>query len=120
MVIPFKSLRYANAGPQVWGINVRRITMWKNETDYLSAVPAAYGNSAVYQMNVGGTLVGVETPLQSMNLELKPYVVSSLNTDRAASRRSMTRRPTKVARTSETQRNSAANLGSIVPNHQPA
>ena len=60
--------------------------MWKNETDYLSAVPAAYGNSAVYQMNVGGTLVGVETPLQSMNLELKPYVVSSLNTDRAASR----------------------------------
>ena len=86
MVIPFKSLRYAGSGPQVWGINVRRITMWKNEADYLSAVPAAYGNSAVYQMNVGGTLVGVETPLQSMNLELKPYVVSSLNTDRAAAR----------------------------------
>ena len=86
MVIPFKSLRYAGSGPQVWGINVRRIIKWKNETDYLSAVPAAYGNGGVNRMNVGGTLVGVETPLQSMNLELKPYVVSSLNTDRAATR----------------------------------
>ena len=86
MVIPFKSLRYAGSGPRVWGINVRRITMWKNETDYLSAVPAAYGTGAISRMNVGGTLVGVETPLQSMNLELKPYAVSSLNTDRAAAR----------------------------------
>src|SRR4029453_1502338 len=32
----------------------------------------------------GGTPVGVETPVQSMNLELKPYVVSSLTTDHAA------------------------------------
>lgn len=44
-----------------------RIIKWKNENDYLSAVPAAYGNGAVNWMSSGGTLVGVETPLQSMN-----------------------------------------------------
>jgi len=84
LVIPFKSLRYAGSGPQVWGFQIRRIIKWKNEDDYLSAVPAAYGNGAINRMNSAGTLVGVETPLQSLNLELKPYAVSSVNTDRAA------------------------------------
>jgi len=84
IVIPFKSLRYSGSGGQTWGINVRRIIKWKNENDYLSAVPAAYGQAAVNRMNSGGTLVGVETPLQSMNLELKPYAVASVNTDLAA------------------------------------
>ena len=83
-VIPFKSLRYAGSGEQVWGVQVRRIIKWKNETDYLSAVPAAYGNGGVNRMNAGGTLVGLETPLQSLNLELKPYLVASLNTDLSA------------------------------------
>ena len=31
MAIPFKSLRYAAGGPQVWGINLRRAIRWKNE-----------------------------------------------------------------------------------------
>ena len=85
LVIPFKSLRYSGSGEQVWGLNIRRIIEWKNEADYLSAVPAAYGMGGVQRMlGAGGTLVGVETPLQSLNLELKPYVVSSLNTDLGA------------------------------------
>src|SRR5215510_16385396 len=84
LIIPFKSLRYGAPGPQIWGLQVRRIIKWKNETDFLSAVPAAYGQGAINRMNVGGTLVGLETPLQSLNLELKPYLVSSLNTDRTA------------------------------------
>jgi hypothetical protein len=85
LVIPFKSLRYAKAGPQVWGINVRRIVKWKNENSYLSAVPAAYGQGAVNRLNTGGTLVGLETPLQSKNLEFKGYGTASLVTDRSAS-----------------------------------
>jgi len=84
MMIPFKSLRYRGSGPQVWGVNVRRIVKWKNESDYLSASPAAYGMGGINRLNGGGTLVGVETPIQSLNLELKPYLVSSVNTDRAA------------------------------------
>ena len=83
MVIPFKSLRYRGAGPQTWGINVRRVVKWKNETSMLSQVPASFSNGWT-QMSVAGTLVGLETPAQSLNLELKPYAVSSLTTDRAA------------------------------------
>jgi hypothetical protein len=84
IVIPFKSLRYRQSGPQVWGLNFRRIIRSKNEYQTLTAVPASYGGTGVSQMNVAGTLVGVETPAQSMNLELKPYAASSLTTDRAA------------------------------------
>jgi hypothetical protein len=84
MVIPFKSLRYAGSGPQVWGINVRRIVKWKNELSFLTGVPAAYGSGGVNRLNVAATLVGVETPLESKNLELKPYATSSLVTDRSA------------------------------------
>ncbi|MGE3842074.1 MAG: DUF5916 domain-containing protein [Vicinamibacterales bacterium] len=84
LAIPFKSLRYAGVGPQIWGLNVRRIVKWKNEFSFLTGVPAAYGSGAVNRLNVAGTLVGIETPLQSKNLELKPYVTASLVTDRAA------------------------------------
>jgi hypothetical protein len=82
--IPFKSLRYAGSGPQVWGFNVRRVVKWKNENDYFSAAPASFGIGAINRMQTGGNLVGVETPLQSLNLEFKPYVVSTVTTDRAA------------------------------------
>ena len=82
MQIPFKSLRYAKPGPQVWGLNVRRVVKWKNEYSYLTAMPASYGTGqAIGRMASAGTLVGVETPRQSMNLELKPYAVSSVTTD---------------------------------------
>jgi Domain of unknown function (DUF5916)/Carbohydrate family 9 binding domain-like len=85
MVIPFKSLRYRSSGPQTWGINVRRVVKSKNETSNLTRVPASYGGNGVAQMAVAATLVGLETPAQSMNLEIKPYAVSSLATDRIAS-----------------------------------
>ena len=84
MVIPFKSLRYPGAGPQTWGINMRRNIKWKNELTYLMPMPRSFGVNAIYHMGFTATLVGIETPRQSMNLELKPYVVSSLTTDRTA------------------------------------
>ena len=84
MVIPFKSLRYRGSGPQVWGINFRRIVKWKNETSFLTRVPLAYGRNGLFRVSSAGTLVGLETPAQSMNLELKGYVVSALTTDHAA------------------------------------
>jgi hypothetical protein len=84
MAIPFKSLRYQGAGPQTWGINFRRAIRWKNELSYLTALPAAFGPQALHYIGSAATLVGIETPQQSMNLELKPYVVSSVTTDRAA------------------------------------
>ena len=83
MAIPFKSLRYRGGGPQTWGINVRREVQWNTESSMLSQVPASYAGGWT-QMSVAGTLVGLETPAQSLNLEFKPYVVSSVTTDRQA------------------------------------
>ena len=85
IAIPFKSLRYRSSGPQTWGINIRRVVKSKNETSFLTRVPASYGGDGVAQMSVAATLVGLETPVQSMNLEFKPYAVSSLATDRTGS-----------------------------------
>ena len=87
MAIPFKSLRYRGSGPQVWGINFRRIVKWKNETSFLTRVPRAYGRNGIFRPSSAGTLVALETPAQSMNLELKPYAMSSVTTDHAAAAR---------------------------------
>ena len=84
MAIPFKSLRYAGSGPQVWGINFRRSLRWANETSFLNPIPRAFGDGGIIRMSFAAALEGLETPGQSMNLELKPYVVSSLTTDRTA------------------------------------
>ena len=80
--IPFKSLRYAGAGSQVWGTQVRRLVKWKNETSYITAVPASYGPGGVFKMSSAATLLGVETPAQAVNLEVKPYAIGSVTTDR--------------------------------------
>ncbi len=84
MAIPFKSLRYRDAGPQIWGVNFRRMVKWKNEESYLTRMTAAWGNQAVFHVSAAGTLVGLETPAQSMNLEIKPYVASALTSNLAA------------------------------------
>jgi hypothetical protein len=84
-VIPFKSLRYPAPGPQIWGVNFRRVVKWKNEFAYLTAMPASYGTgAAIGRMGPAGTMVGLETPSVSKNLELKPYVVASALTDNTA------------------------------------
>jgi hypothetical protein len=82
IALPFKSLRYAGSGPQTWGINFRRMVRWKNEVSTLSPVPAALGLPGLARMSTAATLVGLETPAQSMNLEVKPYLLSSLTTNR--------------------------------------
>ena len=50
---------------------------WKNEISYITRVPAARGQSALYQGSTAATLVGLEAPSGSRNLELKPYAISS-------------------------------------------
>ena len=84
VAIPFKTLRYRGSGPQTWGINLRRLVKWKNEFSYLSLVPAALGTTGVSRMASAATVIGLETPTESKNLELKPYAVSSATTNRAA------------------------------------
>jgi hypothetical protein len=81
IAIPFKSLRYKRPGPQVWGINARRIVSWKNETSFLNPVAASYQWRGLYQLSRAATVVGIEAPLQSRNLELKPYAITTTTTN---------------------------------------
>jgi hypothetical protein len=84
MAIPFKSLRYNEQRQQIWSMNVRRILRWKNETTYLTRVPASYGVGGIGVFASGATLVGIETPPSSRNIEIKPYGITQLTTDREA------------------------------------
>ena len=82
--IPLKSLRYRASGPQTWGFNIQRRIPWKNERSYLSGVPASYGGRGIYKLSSAATLVGLEVPLQGRNLEIKPYGISGVTTNRLA------------------------------------
>ena len=83
--IPFKSLRYRPGREQVWGFNVRRSNRWKNELSYLTRIPAARANLGHHLASLAATLVGLEVPSGSSNLEVKPYATSNLTTDVNAS-----------------------------------
>ena len=82
--VPFKSLRYAPGDAQIWGFNVRRINRWKNEYSSLTRVPASVGTTGHLRASMFATLVGLETPSGSKNLDLKPYVTSSVTSDAIA------------------------------------
>jgi hypothetical protein len=83
MAIPFKSLRYQSGTGQIWGLQIRRGVRRKNEWSYLTSLPASFGGpTAFMRISRGADLVGLDLPPASMNMELKPYAISSLTTDR--------------------------------------
>ena len=84
MAIPFKSLRYRPGREQVWGIQMRRFIGRRNEWEYIRAVPfsvASDGWQGIFRVSMYGTLMGIEAPPPSRNLEVKPYVISGLDTN---------------------------------------
>ena len=84
-VIPFKSLRYGPGRDQVWGINVRRGVQWKNEDSFITAMPRSLHYMAQFRLSLGATLVGLQVPRGSRNLEIKPYAISGTTGVRSAS-----------------------------------
>src|SRR5262245_18489642 len=83
--IPFKSLRYRPGQEQVWGLNVERRSRWRNEESFLTRIPASFGfNRAFMQVSYAASLVGLQVPPGSRNLEVKPYGTSRVTTDRLA------------------------------------
>ena len=82
MAIPFESLRYAPGREQVWGINVLRVVRSKNEFSLLSPVPRSFNQNGIFRLASGATLVGLEAPSASHDLEVRPYAISTLRTDR--------------------------------------
>ena len=88
MVVPFKSLRYRPGREQVWGIQLRRTVMRKNEWAYLTLIPISAagfgGRGGVFRVSAAGTLVDLEAPPASRNLEVKPYVIGGVKSDLTA------------------------------------
>ena len=87
MAIPFRSLRYQAGRDQVWGIQMRRSIVRRNEWNHLTLVSyAVVGNGTRGALRVSdyGTLVGIEPPPPARNLEIKPYAISGIRADRSA------------------------------------
>ena len=85
MEIPFKSLRYRPGPTQVWGVQLRRTIRRKNELAFLTPVPIAAGRRGIFRLSDAATLVGLEVPGASKNLDIKPYGITGLTTDVNAS-----------------------------------
>ena len=82
---PFKSLRYRPGRSQIWGFNVKRNVQWKNERSFLVPIPAARGKGGIMTVSLAATIVGLEVPEKGLSLEVKPYAISDLTSDRTAS-----------------------------------
>ena len=78
--LPFKSLRYRDVGPQVWGFQARRVNRWKNESSYLTSLSAAQGLTGHFRASLAATLVGIDAPRASRLFEVKPYAISDVTT----------------------------------------
>ena len=81
--IPFKSLRYKPGRTQVWGINFLRHVKnaEKNERSFLVPIPAGL---TILQTSLAATLVGLEVPDAGPVLDIKPYAIADLTSDRNA------------------------------------
>lgn len=80
--IPFKSVRYRPTEAQVWGFQVRRFIRWKNEYSFLTPIPAAIGLFGTFHASLAATLVGLEVPADTRALDIKPYVIADVVSDR--------------------------------------
>lgn len=85
MAIPFKSIRYVSGHDQSWGIQLRRSIRRKNEWAHLTALPPANGGpNSVFRISQAATLVGLDLPALSANIQAKPYVSVNDSSDRLA------------------------------------
>ena len=83
MEIPFKSLRFEANDDQIWGMQLGRSVRWKNEWSYITPVAISAG-PGMFRLSAAGTLAGLEVPGDNRTLEIKPYAIGSLATDRTA------------------------------------
>jgi hypothetical protein len=81
--IPFRTLRYARGGSQVWGLNFQRNIRRRNESSFWAPLPRQYD---LYRVSVAGTLAGLDVPGQR-NLKLTPYALAGHERDFVGARR---------------------------------
>ena len=77
IVIPFRTLKFADRDPQTWGINFRRKVRRLNEDSYWSPLPRIYG---LERVSMAGTLDGLRGIRAGRNLRIKPYLSTSGST----------------------------------------
>jgi hypothetical protein len=80
--VPFKSLRYRAGEGQAWGFNALRVNRWKNEISLIKPGPSGRGQQGLQYASIAPTLLGLEAPPASTNLDIKPYLVGDLTSDR--------------------------------------
>ena len=83
VALPFKSMRYRPGRAQVWGLNVRRSVSRLNEHSYLAPLPAEQGAQGLFMSSLTAAVVGLEAPDGGRTLEIKPYAIADLTSDRA-------------------------------------
>jgi Domain of unknown function (DUF5916) len=81
MSIPFRALRFAEAGNDVtadgddqgmtWGVNFSRRIRRRNEVDYWAPVPRSY---TITRVSLAGELAGLPQAAGGRDLRIKPYV----------------------------------------------
>jgi len=74
--IPFRTLRYAGGGAQLWGLNFQRNIRRRNERAYWAPLERQYD---LFRLSSAGTLA-LEAPSQR-NLKLIPYVLGATRRD---------------------------------------
>lgn len=74
VVIPFKSIRLARSSEQVWGLNLSRDIVRKNESAYWVAVTRF---DEVMKPSKAGVMAGLENVQVGRNMELIPFVSSA-------------------------------------------
>jgi hypothetical protein len=74
IVIPFRTLKFADRDPQTWGINFRRKVRRLNEDSFWSPLPRIYG---LERISMAGTLDGLRGIRAGRSLRIKPYLSTS-------------------------------------------
>ena len=72
--IPFRTLKFGDNDPQVWGINFERKLRRLNEDSYWSPIPRIYDAQRV---SLAGTLEGMRGLHAGKNIRVKPYALTS-------------------------------------------
>ena len=90
MQIPFRSLRYEPGEEQTWGIQFRRVIRRINEASYLTELPISASLigpplvAGMWRISEAGTLNELVVPPRNFNLEVKPYGLGTVSTNRLA------------------------------------
>ena len=74
IAIPFRTLRFSNAGEQTWGVNFQRRIRRRNEDSFWAPLPRIYD---LQRVSLAGTLSGLQGVRPGNDIRVKPYVLGS-------------------------------------------